>query len=79
MIVTYTECRGCRRKGSYAEDDRGQRVLWNRTFWCGCRGNKRESSTVTPYKILGKLSDILHLNNGITSSRDKLSPPEMFL
>jgi len=23
MIVTYTRCRGCRRKGSYAEDNRG--------------------------------------------------------
>jgi len=24
IIVTYNECRGCRRKGSYAEDNRGQ-------------------------------------------------------
>jgi len=27
MVVTYTECRGYGRKGSYAEDDRGQGVL----------------------------------------------------
>jgi len=44
MVVTYTECRGCERKGSYAKDDRGQGVLQDRTFWCGCKGKKRESS-----------------------------------
>jgi len=38
MIVTYTRCRGCSRKGSYAEDNRGQGVLWDRIFWCGCKG-----------------------------------------
>jgi len=27
MIVIYTECRGCERKGSYVEDNRGQGVL----------------------------------------------------
>jgi len=27
IIVTYNKCRGCRRKGSYAEDNRGQGVL----------------------------------------------------
>jgi len=43
MIVTYTRCRGCRRKGSYAEDNRGQGVLRDRTFWCGC---KRKASGV---------------------------------
>ena len=34
----YTKCRGYGRKGSYAEDDRGQRVLRDRTFWCGYKG-----------------------------------------
>jgi len=48
--VTYTKCRGCGRKGSYAEDDRGQGVLWDRTFWCGCRRKKRESSAPTERK-----------------------------
>jgi len=50
MIVMYTKCRGCGRKGSYAEDDRGQGVLWDRTFWCGCRRKKRESGTPTERK-----------------------------
>jgi len=50
MIVTYTECRGYGKKGSYAEDDRGQGVLQNRTFWCGCRRKKRESGTPTERK-----------------------------
>jgi len=27
IIITYNECKGYRRKGSYAEDNRGQRVL----------------------------------------------------
>jgi len=27
IIVTYNKCRGCRRKGSYVKDNRGQRVL----------------------------------------------------
>jgi len=27
IIVTYNKCRGCRRKGSYAEDNKGQGVL----------------------------------------------------
>jgi len=54
MIVTYTECRGCGRKGSYAEDDRGQRVFWDRTFWCGCKGKKRESSTSTERKSIAR-------------------------
>jgi len=40
--VTYNECRGCGRKGSYAEDNRGQGVLQDRMFWCGCRGKKEE-------------------------------------
>jgi len=43
MIVTYTEYRGYGRKGSYAEDDRGQGVLKDRTFWCGCRRRKEQS------------------------------------
>jgi len=50
MIVMYTKCRGYGRKGSYAEDDRGQRVLRDRTFWCGCRGKKRESGMPTERK-----------------------------
>jgi len=44
MIVTYNECRGCGRKRSYAEDNRGQGVLQDRTFWCGCRGKKEEKA-----------------------------------
>jgi len=32
IIVTYNECRGCGRKGSYAEDNRGQGVLQDRMF-----------------------------------------------
>ena len=32
IIVTYNECRGYGRKGSYAEDNRGQEVLQNRMF-----------------------------------------------
>jgi len=50
MIVTYTNCRECRRKGSYAENDRGQRVLKDRTFWCGCRGEKVEGGTSSERK-----------------------------
>jgi len=41
MIITYNECRGCGRKGSYAEDNRGQGVLQDRKFWRGYQG-KRE-------------------------------------
>jgi len=44
IIVTYNKCRGCRRKGSYAEDNRDQRVLQDRTFWCGCREKKEENA-----------------------------------
>jgi len=32
------------------EDDRGQGVLWDRTFWCGCRRKKRKSSAPTEKK-----------------------------
>jgi len=45
MIVTYTKCRGYGRKGSYAEDDRGQGVLRDRTFWCGCKRKEGGAST----------------------------------
>ena len=45
IIVTYNKCRGCRRKGSYAEDNRGQEVLQDKTFWCGCRSKKEEKAT----------------------------------
>jgi len=50
MIVTYTKCKGCGRKEGYAEDNKGQGVLRDRTFWCGCRGEKRESGTPTERK-----------------------------
>jgi len=50
MIVTYTKCRGCGRKGSYAEDNRGQGVLQDRTFWCGYKGKRRESGAPTERK-----------------------------
>jgi len=46
-IVIYNECRRCGRKGSYAEDNRGQGVLQDRKFWCGCQG-KREERAVWP-------------------------------
>jgi len=44
IIVTYNECRGCGRKGSYAEGNRGQGVLQDKTFWCRCRGKKEEKA-----------------------------------
>jgi len=44
MIVTYNECRGCGRKGSYAEDNRGQGVLQDRIFWYGCRRKKEKKA-----------------------------------
>ena len=53
MIVTYTKCRGCGRKGSYTEDDRGQRVLWDRMFWCGCK--RKESSVPTERKSIARV------------------------
>jgi len=45
IIVTYNKCRGCGRKESYAEDNRGQGVLQDRTFWCRYRGKKKEKAT----------------------------------
>jgi len=51
IIVTYNEYRGCGRKGSYAEDNRGQEVLQDRKFWCGCQG-----------KVLGAEGTQGHLN-----------------
>ena len=47
MIVTYNEYRGCRRKESYAKDNRDQRVLQNRKFWCGCQ-EEREGRVAWP-------------------------------
>ena len=47
IIVTYNKCKGYRRKESYAEDNRGQGVFQNRTFWCGCR-EKKEEKAVRP-------------------------------
>jgi len=44
IIVTYNKCRGCGRKGSYVESNRGQGVLQDRTFWCRCRGKKKEKA-----------------------------------
>ena len=41
----YTNCRGCGRKESYAEDDQGQGVLWDRTFWYGCKRKKGGAPT----------------------------------
>jgi len=55
MIVTYTNCRGCGRKGSYVEDDRGQGVLKDRTFWCRCRGKKVEGGAPTERKSIAKV------------------------
>jgi len=46
-IVTYNECRGCRRKGSYVEDNRGQGVLQDRKFWYGYQG-KGEGRAAQP-------------------------------
>jgi len=55
MIVMYTKCRGCGRKESYAKDDRGQRVLRDRMFWCGYKGKKRENSMPTERKSAAKI------------------------
>jgi len=55
IIVTYNKCRGCRRKGSYAEDNRGQRVLQDRTFGCGCKGKEKESSMPTERKSAARV------------------------
>jgi len=41
MIVTYNKCRECGRKGSCAEDNRGQVVLQDRKFWCGYQGKRK--------------------------------------
>jgi len=53
VIVTYNKCRGCRRKGSYAEDNRGQRVLRDRTFWYRCK--RKESSVPTERKSAARV------------------------
>jgi len=55
MIVTYTKCRECGMKGSYVEDDRGQGVLKDRTFWCGCKGKKIESGAPTERKSAARV------------------------
>jgi len=56
IIVTYNECRGCGRKGSYAEDNRGQGVLQDRTFWCGCK--RKESSAPTERKSAARVEKV---------------------
>jgi len=33
MIVTYVECKRCRKKGCYVEENRGQGVIRNRQRW----------------------------------------------
>jgi len=53
MIVTYTKCKGCGRKESYAKDDRGQGVLKDRTFWCGCKG--KASGVPTERKSIARV------------------------
>ena len=55
MIVIYNECRGCERKGSYAEDNRGQGVLQDRKLWCGCQGKGKERA-VWPRKTKAQQS-----------------------
>jgi len=53
MIVTYTKCRGCRRKKSYTEDDRSQGVLRDRIFWCGYK--KKEGGAPTKRKSTARV------------------------
>jgi len=53
VIVTYNKCRGYGRKGSYAEDNRGQGVLQNRMFWCGCK--RKESGAPTERKSAARV------------------------
>ena len=47
IIVTYNECRGCGRKGSYTKDNKGQGVLQDRKFWCGYQ-EKEEKKAAWP-------------------------------
>jgi len=46
VIVTYIECRWCRKKGMYREDNRGQGVLKGRKLeeaeWYGCPKQRRK-------------------------------------
>jgi len=60
MIVTYTECSGCERKRSYAEDDKYQGVLKDRMFWCRCKGKKKEGSAPTERKSTAKEERAAH-------------------
>ena len=77
IVVSYLTCK-CGGKGSHVEDNWGQGVIpfWKQKelSWYGCKGKTEEKavwpreakvqqSGVTPYKRLGKISDILHLNN----------------
>jgi len=52
-IATYIECRWCRKKGVYWENNRGQGVLRGRRIeeaeWCGCpRQRRKEGNVVGP-------------------------------
>ena len=58
IIVIYTNCRRCRRKGSYVEDNRGQGVLQDRTFWCGYKRKKSSAPVREPNSVL-ELSQLL--------------------
>jgi len=55
VVVTYIECKWCRKKGMHKEDNRGQGVLRGRKLeeakWCGCPKQKRkEEEVVCPTK-----------------------------
>ena len=55
VIVTYIECRWCRKKGIYREDNIEQRVLKERKLeeaeWCECQKQKRkEEEAACPTK-----------------------------
>jgi len=59
LIVIYNKCRGYGRKGSYAEDNRGQRVLQDRTFWYGYKGKKEENSMPTERKSAARVEIVV--------------------
>jgi len=59
LIVIYNKCRGYGRKGSYAEDNRGQGVLQNRTFWYGYKGKKEENSMPTERKSAARVEIVV--------------------
>jgi len=59
LIVIYNKCRGYGRKGSYAEDNRGQGVLQDRTFWYGYKGKKEENSMPTERKSAARVEIVV--------------------